>query len=115
LHNGTVVYDGAIAHQNAVSQGTTMQYSAVANDHIIADGQRPSIWVEVGGMGDMEHGIVLYIGASTYFDAMHVPTNYRTRPHGGIVSKADVTDNRGLWIHIDPLAEFWANTAVGAN
>lgn len=81
LYYGTIIDNGAIAHQNVAAESTAVKNGAVANNHVFADSQWPAAGVEIACMGNVQYGGILNIGAIAYGNAMHVAANYGPGPH----------------------------------
>ena len=82
-----------------------MQRRLVSDDHVVADDQRVTVWVEGPGVGDVEHGVVLDAAARADTDAVHIAPDYRARPDVAVFSQHHITDDHSGRVDVDALAK----------
>src|SRR5699024_9074568 len=97
-------YHGAHAYQNAAAQGAAVQDRPMADGHVVADGQRIAVGIEVAGMGDMQHAAVLHADPLPDAYTVHVAADDRHRPYRAVVVQHHIAQHHGLRIDIDPCA-----------
>jgi hypothetical protein len=69
--------------------------------YIVAEYERMSV------VGDMECGVVLYIGSLAYAYVVYVSTDYRVEPDGGVGADLHVADYCSALDRKDGLVQFW--------
>ncbi|RWW90813.1 hypothetical protein BHE74_00000946 [Ensete ventricosum] len=114
FHHGTVHHDAAHADQDAIAHRAAMQHDFVGDGHVVADQQRKTVRVEGPGVGDVQHAAVLYAGACTDADAVHVAANDRQRPDRAVGADFDIADHHRRNIDKSPGAQGWRVVLIGA-
>src|SRR5690606_22907185 len=100
--------------QNAIAQGATVQAGTMAYGDILTYDQRPAPRIEIAGVGDMQHGVVLHTGARAYADVVHIAADHGAGPDGAVVPQNHVAYDDGGPVHIHPLAQGGKSAAIGS-
>src|SRR6202142_1417819 len=99
LDDRPVEDNGAHADQAFVLYDAGMQDYPVADGDPLADNERPTRRVRCGLVRDMQHRIVLHIGAGAYVYVIDVAADDHTRPDAGFLPQLHLADHRGAWMH----------------
>ena len=85
-----------------------VQRHRVPHGHVLADHAR-----EVGPL-DVDHAVVLDVGAGADADGVHVTADYAVHPDAGVGTELDVADHLGRVVHPGAVAELRPGSLVGS-
>ena len=79
--------------KSAVFQCRAVQHDHMADQHIVTDNRRMTVWGGRGGAITVDGRAILNIAARANFDEIHVCPNHAIIPDAGFGSDFDIADN----------------------